>query len=180
MSNWFIRDDVTIWISLHPPPPTGFKHKYGHLMKLFILMTTVPHHVDYFHFHPAMMSTEMDWKTRWCSRVANTCWCTPNSQWNYRGWLAVSHMLHAQKVKGMTRSCRHANFWIAISVSVQWSAGSELTTEWLSVMGFAVRVRSTGQKYGPMGHQRDRADVAEFVTLVQLSSLRQHIGVGRI
>ena len=44
-------------------------------------------------------------------------------------------------------------------------------------MGFAVRVRSAGQKYGPTCHQRDRADVAEFVTLVRLSSLGQHVGV---
>ena len=44
-------------------------------------------------------------------------------------------------------------------------------------MGFAVRVRSVGQKYGPTCHQRDRADVTEFVTLVRLSSLGQHVGV---
>ena len=48
-----------------------------------------------------------------------------------------------------------------------------------NTMGFAVRVRSTGQKYGPTAtcHQRDRADVTEFVTLVRLSSLGQHVGV---
>ena len=46
-----------------------------------------------------------------------------------------------------------------------------------AVMGFAVRVRSAGQKYGPTCHQRDRADVTEFVTLVRLSSLGQHVGV---
>ena len=45
------------------------------------------------------------------------------------------------------------------------------------LMRFAVRVRSTGQKYGPTFHQRDRADVTEFVTLVRLSSLGQHVGV---
>ena len=44
-------------------------------------------------------------------------------------------------------------------------------------MGFAVRVRSAGQKYGPTCHQRDRADVTEFVTLVRLSSLGQHVDV---
>ena len=44
-------------------------------------------------------------------------------------------------------------------------------------MGFAVRVRSAGQKYGPTCHQRDRADVTEFVTLERLSSLGQHVGV---
>ena len=44
-------------------------------------------------------------------------------------------------------------------------------------MGFAVRVRSGDQKYGPTCHQRDRADVTEFVTLVRLSSLGQHVGV---
>ena len=44
-------------------------------------------------------------------------------------------------------------------------------------MGFAVRVRSAGQKYGPTCHQRDRADVTEFFTLVRLSSLGQHVGV---
>ena len=44
-------------------------------------------------------------------------------------------------------------------------------------MGFAVRVRSAGQKYGPTCHQRDRADVTEFVTLVRLWSLGQHIDV---
>ena len=37
--------------------------------------------------------------------------------------------------------------------------------------------RSAGQKYGPTCHQRDRADVTEFVTLVRLSSLGQHVGV---
>ena len=46
-----------------------------------------------------------------------------------------------------------------------------------ALMGFAVRVRSAGQKYGPTCHQRDRADVTEFVTLVRLSSLGQHVGV---
>ena len=46
-----------------------------------------------------------------------------------------------------------------------------------TVMGFAIRVRSAGQKYGPTCHQRDRADVTEFVTLVRLSSLGQHVGV---
>ena len=46
-----------------------------------------------------------------------------------------------------------------------------------NIMGFAVRVRSAGQKYGPTCHQRDRADVTEFVTLVRLSSLGQHVGV---
>ena len=44
-------------------------------------------------------------------------------------------------------------------------------------MGLAVRVRSAGQKYRPMCHQRDRADVTEFVTLVRLSSLGQHVDV---
>ena len=44
-------------------------------------------------------------------------------------------------------------------------------------MGFAVRVRSAGQKYGPTCHQRDGADVTEFVTLVRLLSLGQHVGV---
>ena len=51
---------------------------------------------------------------------------------------------------------------------------------WLNcpqAMGFAVRVRSAGQKYGPTCHQRDRAGVTEFVTLVRLSSLGQHVGV---
>ena len=47
----------------------------------------------------------------------------------------------------------------------------------LITMGFAVRVRCAGQKYGPTCHQRDRADVTEFVTLVRLSSLGQHVGV---
>ena len=46
----------------------------------------------------------------------------------------------------------------------------------LYAMGFAVRVRSAGQKYGPTCHQSDRADVTEFVTLVR-SSLGQHVGV---
>ena len=32
------------------------------------------------------------------------------------------------------------------------------------VMGFAVRVRSAGQKYGPTCHKRDRADVTEFLS----------------
>ena len=48
------------------------------------------------------------------------------------------------------------------------------------IMGFAVRVRSAGQKYGPTCHQRDRADVTEFVTLVRLSSLGQHVGVSAL
>ena len=33
------------------------------------------------------------------------------------------------------------------------------------------------KKYGPTCHQRDCADVTEFVTLVRLSSLGQHVGV---
>ena len=53
----------------------------------------------------------------------------------------------------------------------------------VDIMGFAVRVRSASQKYGPTCHQSDRADVTEFVTLVRLSSLGQHVwrlAVGRI
>ena len=46
-----------------------------------------------------------------------------------------------------------------------------------AAMGLAVHVRSASQKYGPTCHQRDRADVTEFVTLVRLSSLGQHVGV---
>ena len=56
-----------------------------------------------------------------------------------------------------------------------------LTVQWRhkyrGLMGFAVRVRSAGQKYGPTCHQRDRADVTEFFTLVRLSSLGRHVGV---
>ena len=47
----------------------------------------------------------------------------------------------------------------------------------VATMGFAVRVRTEGQKYGPTCHQRDRTDVTVFVTLVRLSSLGQHVGV---
>ena len=57
-----------------------------------------------------------------------------------------------------------------------WLKGSVTALQVLT-MGFAVRVRSAGQKYGPTCHQRDRADVAEFVTLVRLSSLGQHVDV---
>ena len=63
-----------------------------------------------------------------------------------------------------------------------WAAAAQVT--WYQAaalfkqrMGFAVRVRSAGQKYGPTCHQRDRADVTEFITLVRLSSLGQHVGV---
>ena len=52
-----------------------------------------------------------------------------------------------------------------------------MTNDWSKPMGFAIHVRSAGQKYGPKCHQRDRADVTEFVTLVRLSSLGQHVGV---
>ena len=44
-------------------------------------------------------------------------------------------------------------------------------------MGFTVCVRFAGQKYGPTCHQRNCANVTEFVTLVRLSSLGQHVGV---
>ena len=47
----------------------------------------------------------------------------------------------------------------------------------LAPMGFAIRVRSAGRKYGPACHQRDRAHVTEFVTLVRLSLLGQHVGI---
>ena len=57
------------------------------------------------------------------------------------------------------------------------TGASDQTFIKLLLMGFAVRVRSAGQKYGPTCHQRDRADVTEFVTLVRLSSLGQHVGV---
>ena len=56
-------------------------------------------------------------------------------------------------------------------------------------MGFGPQLEETSKKtfsyrdiaidisYGPMCHQRDRADVTEFVTLVRSSSLGQHVGV---
>ena len=40
-----------------------------------------------------------------------------------------------------------------------------------------IRGPKYGPKYGPTCHQRDRADVTEFVTLVRLSSLGQHVDV---
>ena len=57
---------------------------------------------------------------------------------------------------------------LATTVTKQWHPPT---------IGFAVRVRSAGQKYGPTCHQWDRADVTEFVTLVRSSSLGQHVGV---
>ena len=67
----------------------------------------------------------------------------------------------------------HHTVWKAIS---HWTSGRMVVT---FTMGFAVRVRSAGQKYEPTCHQMDRADVTEFVTLdlVRLSSLGQHVGV---
>ena len=62
-------------------------------------------------------------------------------------------------VRSLSTVCTHADQWLNVA------------------MGFAIRVRSAGQKYGPTCHQRDRADVTEFVTLVRLSSLGQHVGV---
>ena len=73
-------------------------------------------------------------------------------------------------------SCFDADF--------QWVLADKLGTVcmWIAYRGSLnggspVRVRSAGQKYGPTCHQRDRADVTEFVTLVRLSSLGQHVGV---
>ena len=59
----------------------------------------------------------------------------------------------------------------------KWSRSRMFSMYNVRSMGFAVRVRSAGQKYWPTCHQRDRADVTEFVTLVRLSSLGQHVGV---
>ena len=64
-----------------------------------------------------------------------------------------------------------------VSQHARQSQTRKLPQPWEEAMGFAVRVRSAGQKYGPTCHQRDRADVTEFVTLVRLSSLGQHFGV---
>ena len=58
-----------------------------------------------------------------------------------------------------------------------WAVEGQCKDPGYLALGFAVRVRSAGQKYGPTCHQRDRADVTEFVTLVRLSSLGQHVGV---
>ena len=64
------------------------------------------------------------------------------------------------------------NWWLS-------SCGESISFwQWCdAAMGSAVRVRSAGQKYGPTCHQGDGADVTEFVTLVRLSSLEQHVGV---
>ena len=69
-------------------------------------------------------------------------------------------------------SAAYALFLVA---SLLFGVGGSATT--VLAMGFAVRVRSVGQKYGPACHQRNRADVTEFVTLVRLSSVGQHVGV---
>ena len=63
-----------------------------------------------------------------------------------------------------TSTCTHQYRYISFFVCLY--ASGALTT---ISMGFAVRVRPAGQKYGPACHQRDRADVTEFVTLVRLS-----------
>ena len=65
----------------------------------------------------------------------------------------------------------------SISVYIFSAYDDTISVNVLNTMGFAVRVRSAGQKYGPTCHQRNRADVTEFVTLVRLSSLGQHVGV---
>ena len=62
-------------------------------------------------------------------------------------------------------------------IQLAWALPSCSVKSVPPLMGFAVRVRSAGQIYGPTCHQRDRADVTGFVTLVRLSSLGQHVGV---
>ena len=56
-------------------------------------------------------------------------------------------------------------------ISVGLLMGSQ--TQWGSPSASDPRAK----KYGPTCHQRDRADVTEFVTLVRLSSLGQHVRV---
>ena len=66
------------------------------------------------------------------------------------------------------------NIWLFVEFQ-RLVANSWMRITW--AMRCAVRVRSAGQKYGPTCHQRNRADVTEFVILVRLSSLGQHVDV---
>ena len=74
-------------------------------------------------------------------------------------------------------ACAVHGLWISAWFIDFKSTYTFWTTLVLYEIGFAVRVSSAGQKYGPTCHQRDRADVTEFVTLVRLSSLGQHVGI---
>ena len=57
----------------------------------------------------------------------------------------------------------------------------DVVKDWLrqdaNLMGSPSASDPRAKKYGPTCHQRDRADVTEFVTLVRLSSLGQHVAV---
>ena len=90
------------------------------------------------------------------------------------------HLCIVSPVNPLTPHALHYLFlvpWNKLVHNRYCLAGLKFRFEQPLTMGFAVRVRSAGQKYGPRCHQRDRADVTEFVTLVRLSSLGQHVGV---
>ena len=106
-------------------------------------------------------------------------------------WLAMRCVLKFSRLEFL--GCRSVLGWIeplwamlgAGAVDYCWNNERCLNEMWYSWtwiwqfiwMGFAIRVRCAVQKYGPTCHQRDRADSTEFVTLVRLSSLGQHVGV---
>ena len=92
-----------------------------------------PGSVDYFHFHPASLSTEVaETKRQMARSPSQHLLMHHNSQWNAAvDW--PSRVARAT-VKGMPRWRRHADIRIVRSANVQWLARSELTTGWWSIV----------------------------------------------
>ena len=99
-----------------------------------------------------------------------------------KGWIAQDDIKERRKTRSlMTLTLKNLNHWIPkqhFKMETLQTVLSLIRPDcYMASMGFAVRVRSAGQKIRATCHQRDRADVTEFVTLVLLSSLGQHVGV---
>ena len=114
---------------------------------------TLPLRVDYFHFHPASLSTET------AERVGGAVTWAVHTDAPQQLMTCSDHYAGypccMRNIKGMTQYCHHVDIWIASRANVQWLAGRKVEikhwmTEWtvlqVYMLGAVSKLQGNDQK----------------------------------
>ena len=115
----------------------------------------LPRSMDYFHFHPASLSTNVA-KKQMAQPPSQHMLTHPNSQWNAAvDWPSRAAPANSQRSVTVLPpgGCVYE---VARSASVQWSAGSNVTTEWSRVpnIGLCQTSKSQQKNNYPVKHEK--------------------------
>ena len=99
------------------------------------MLITLPCSMDYFRSDPASLSTQIAEKNRRVVQFTSQHVLVHNSEWAGSGQLAITCcMCNSQKECHAAVAMQYLN---SEQCQVQWFVGSEVTTGWSSVMGYA-------------------------------------------